>query len=154
MRLQMGDLVVDIGCQPVERADLIGNHRFQIVGAHLDATPAKSPKVVEPRMGADADACFLGALHEPAHGHRIAGVKPARDARRTNDLQDGVVIADALRAETLAHVGVQIDGGCHNATLWIFAEGSIRSGPVTLPAERAASSGKTLWQRFWEHNTI
>ena len=109
----MGDLLADIGSHAVEGADLVGDHVLQIIRAHVDLAAAKAPQVIESGMGADAAALFLGALDHPAHGVGVAGMEAAGDARRADDLQDAVVVADVIGAEALAHVCVHVHRDAH-----------------------------------------
>ena len=48
-------------------------------------------------------------VHHALHRDRVAGVEPAGDARRANDLEQPGVVADVVCAKTLAHIGVEID---------------------------------------------
>ncbi|MNN21984.1 hypothetical protein D3C81_1353250 [compost metagenome] len=64
-------------------------------------------------MGADAHPFFLGAPYHAAHGERVTRMEAASDIGGTDDFQDGVVIADVVGAEALAHVRVQVDRDCH-----------------------------------------
>ena len=50
-------------------------------------------------MRADADAFSLASVHDAAHGDRVAGMEAAGDARRTDDLENRVVVADVVGAE-------------------------------------------------------
>src|SRR3990172_8117818 len=59
-------------------------------------------------MRAYADTFLFGALHNVAHGERVAGMHAAGDARGTHDLEHGVVVADAPVTEPLAHVRIQV----------------------------------------------
>ena len=60
-----------------------------------------------------------GFGHQPLHRDRVAGMEPAGDARRANDLEQSGIVANVVRAKTLAHIGVQIDCFGHAAS---FAE--------------------------------
>ncbi len=80
MRLQVRDLVAGIGGERLERADLVSDHVLQVVCTNLDAPPPEAPEIVVARMAADADALFLGLLHDIVHRHRVACMEPAGDA--------------------------------------------------------------------------
>ena len=48
-------------------------------------------------------------LTDALHRYRVAGVEPAGDARRANDLEQPGIVADVVRTKPLAHIGVEID---------------------------------------------
>src|SRR6266481_5625918 len=60
-------------------------------------------------MRADADTLGNGLGDHPLHRRRVAGVEPAGNACRANDLEQRHIIADVVGAKALAHIGVEID---------------------------------------------
>ena len=115
-----------IGGERLQRADLVGDRVLQLVRLHVDAPAPETPEIVEAGMSADADPFLLRPHHYAAHDDGVAGVEAARHARRADDLENGVVVADVVSAEALAHVGVEIDLADHGAP-----------SPSTIPTETA-----------------
>src|SRR6266404_8951214 len=109
----MSDLGIGVASHRLERPDLVGDHVFELARVHVDAPPSEPPQIVEPRMGAGADARGDGLGDHPLHGNRVAGVEAAGDARRADDLEQAGVVTDVVRAKALAHIGVEIDRSCH-----------------------------------------
>ena len=60
-------------------------------------------------MGADGHA-FLCAREKARHDVRIAGMEAAGDIGAGHELEHGVVVAHAPRAEAFAEIGVEVDG--------------------------------------------
>ena len=109
VRLQVADLGPGISGHALERADLVGDHVFQVAWVHVDAPAPEAPEIVERRMGADADAPLFRPRHHVVHGVGVARMEAAGDARGLDDVQQRVIVADLEHPEALAHVGVQID---------------------------------------------
>ncbi len=59
----------------------------------------------------------FGLGDHPVHGPGVAGVKPAGDIGGADDFQDAGIVADVVGAESLGHVGVQIDLDRHGSSL-------------------------------------
>src|SRR5688572_12241367 len=115
VRLHVRHLLADVGSHPAERADLVGDDVFEMLRVHVDAAAAETPEIVESGMRADADPLLFRALDDATHRDGISGVKTARDARRANDFQNGVVVADVIGAVSLAHVRVQVHRYRHDS---------------------------------------
>src|ERR1700730_8059793 len=113
VRLQMRHLGAGVARHRLQCADLVGDHIFELARVHIDAPPSEPPQIVESRMRTDGDARGDGLGDHPLHGNRIAGVEPAGDARRADDLAEPRIVADVVRTKPLAHIGVEIDRFCH-----------------------------------------
>src|SRR5262249_46929196 len=106
----MPDVVADGVRRPLQRADLVNYHLFDVFRLlALDLAPAKSPDIEKARMRADPDTVLLGPLHRFEHDQRVAAVKAAGDVGRGNDLQHLAVAAHRPGAKALAHVAVEVD---------------------------------------------
>jgi hypothetical protein len=63
MRLDMTDAVADRPRHRLQRADLVNDHLFDVIGLlALNLAPAKPPDVEKARMRADPDAVSLARL--------------------------------------------------------------------------------------------
>src|SRR5258708_3888909 len=122
----MSDLGIGVASHRLERADLVGDHVFELARVHVDAAPSEPPQIVEPGMRADADAVGDGLGHQPLHRDRVAGVEPAGDARRANDLEQPRIVTDVVSAKTLAHIGIEIDCFAHASSC---AESAVANVP-------------------------
>ena len=110
VRLDMADAVADRPRHPLQGADLVHDHLFDVLGLlALKLAPPKPPDVEKARMCADPDAVFLGQAYRVEHDKRIAAVKAAGDIRRRDDLQHLGVAAHRPGAKALAHVAVEVD---------------------------------------------
>jgi hypothetical protein len=105
----MRHLGAGIAGHRLQRADLVGDHVFELARVHVDAAPPEAPQIVEPGMRADADPLGRGLGDEPLHHDRVAGMEAAGDARGTNDLEQPRIVADVIRTKALAHIGIEID---------------------------------------------
>ena len=96
--------------QRQEGADLI-EHDLLDIGRALavDRAPAEAPEIEEARMRPGLDPGAGGERQGLVHDQRVAGVEPAGDVGRTGDRQHPGIVAEAVDAETLAHVAVQVD---------------------------------------------
>ena len=113
MHLDVGHLVTGHGRDRLQRADLVGDHVFDLRGFHARKRPAaEAVQIAVSRMRADADAARLGEVHGLAHGLGIAGMKAAGDVDRGGKADHGVVIAHFPRAKTFAEIAIEID--CHD----------------------------------------
>src|ERR1700681_4791523 len=113
----MRDRCAGVGRHALQRADLVGDHVFEVARAHIDATTSEAPEVVEPGMNSDADTLFLRARHQVMHRIGIARMEPAGDAGGGDDVEKRIVVADLKYTETLAHIGVQVDLIGHRSLL-------------------------------------
>src|SRR5215467_9828184 len=110
MRLDMPDPVADGARHALERADLVDDDLFDVLGfLALDYAPAKAPDVEKARMRADPDAVFLRPGYGLEHDERVAAVEAAGDIRRGDDLQHLGVAAHRPGAKALAHVAIKVD---------------------------------------------
>ena len=108
--LEMGDLHAERSGHRLDGADLVDHRLLDIIRAlALDRTAAEPPQVVEPGMGADADAVFLGQRQGLVHDQGITTVEAASHIGRGDDLEHLFVVADDVRAEAFAEVRIQVD---------------------------------------------
>src|SRR6266478_9577775 len=121
-------LDIRISCQCLQRADLIRNHVFEIVGTHVDATPSKSPDVIEAWMCADRNTLALCVGNNLAHGQRITGVEAAGDVRRPDNLKYVGIVANLVGSETFGHIGVEVDFFRHHRALSRSRMSHLRGG--------------------------
>ena len=101
----------------LQRTDLIRDHVFEIVGTHVDATPSKSPNVIEARVCADRNTLALCVGNNLAHGQGITGVEAAGDVRGPYDLEYIGIVANLVGSETFGHIGVEVDFYRHHRAL-------------------------------------
>ena len=101
------------GSDRLKRADLIGHHCLDFRRPHAHGTAPESLQVGKTRVGADGNAMRFREHHGLRHDGRVAGMKAARDTRRSDEFYESFVVADAIAPEAFAHVAVQIDPRHH-----------------------------------------
>ncbi len=92
-----------------QRADLIEDQVLGVLRGDADLAPAEPGQIRKPGMRADRHPRVARQPHGPPHHRRIPAVKPARDVRRRDAGHHLGVGADAVRAERLAHIAIQIN---------------------------------------------
>src|SRR6516164_5497091 len=110
VRLDVADAIAEGARHPLQCADLVDDHLFDVLGLlALDLAAAKTPDIKKARMSAYPNTVLLGAADGVKHDQRIAAVKTASDIRRGHDLQHLGVAAHGPGAKALAHVAIQVD---------------------------------------------
>src|SRR5690606_13544896 len=93
-----------------KRADLYYDQVIRLLWSDVHVAPAKSHEIRQTGMRADCNPVSDRSSDRLAHGARIARMKTACDIGRTDQGQDIDVLAHGPRAETFAHVAIQING--------------------------------------------
>ena len=121
----------------LQRADLVDDVGNQVLGGDVDEAPAEAGQVAIAHLRSDANAAFGGRPADPQQPGGIPGVEAARHVGAGDDLEHGVVVAEAPDAKAFAQVGVEIDTG-HVTTLL---------GDVKLPAPpRRTRNQQNRWR--------
>src|SRR4051812_1616160 len=96
----------------LQRADLIDDEVVRLLRRELHRPATETDEVGQAWMRADGHPSFGGQSHCPPHRSGITGVKAAGDARGADVLEYLSVVANLVRAETLADVAIEVDGDC------------------------------------------
>ncbi|MNT47226.1 hypothetical protein D3C72_1839220 [compost metagenome] len=113
MHLDVGDGMARVCGKGLCRTDLVGDQAFDLAGAERNDAAAETPEVRETRVRTYRNPTFPGQCEGLRHDLRVAGMQAAGDIGGADDIQDGFVVAHAIGAVSLAHVGVEVDAqGC------------------------------------------
>ena len=92
-----------------QRADLIHDQVVGVIGVTSMFRRPNPIRSGNPGCAPTATPCFTRFRDRRTHHRRITAMETARDVGRRDEGKDLVVGADAVGAEALAHVAVEID---------------------------------------------
>src|SRR5689334_6636714 len=108
MRFEMIELH-SLGIEkPLERSNLVDDAIGQLVTAHLHLAAAEALQIRQRGVRADLDAMFLGTAYRLAHVIVVGSMKAAGDVRDRDIGHEAFVVAQSVKAETLAHVTIDL----------------------------------------------
>ena len=109
MRLDVRERGAFGGGNARDGGDLVQDKIFRFPGSDVQFAAAEARQIGKAGMGPDRDAVGPGQPDRRAQYGGITGMKAGRDVRRRNRRHEGRVVAERVRPERLADVGVEID---------------------------------------------
>lgn len=102
-----------VGGEGGKGAELVEGVGADFLRGEVHGAPAKAAQVREAGVGTDADSAADAFGYGAVHDVRIAGVEAARDVRAGDDVQEILVLAQGVRAESFSQIRHEIDHGSH-----------------------------------------